>query len=79
MRRLDINLLLSTVLNMIFERAAIQEMFNKVFELFQLPLNYFDTSFKLVANALPCRPFYFDAWESFASGEDESTWPIGHF
>ncbi len=67
MRRLDINLLLSTVLNMIFERAAIQEMFNKVFELFQLPLNYFDTSFKLVANALPCRPFYFDAWESFAS------------
>lgn len=67
MRHLDNDLLRETVLGMVFEHATVQDMFARVFELFQLPLNYFDTSFRLVANALPCRPFYFDAWESFAS------------
>lgn len=67
MRHLDNDILRETVLDMIFAHATVQDMFARVFELFQLPLNYFDTSFKLVANALPCRPFYFDAWESFAS------------
>lgn len=67
LRHLDIDLLRSVILNLIFEHATVEDMFKKVFDLFELPLNYFDTSFKLVANALPCRPFYFDAWESFAS------------
>ena len=67
MRHLDNDLLRETVLGMVFEHTTVQDMFARVFELFQLPLNYFDTSFRLVANTLPCRPFYFDAWESFAS------------
>ena len=67
MRRLDNDLLRATVLDMIFEHATVQDMFTKVFDLFGLPLNYFDTSFKLVANALPCRPFSFDAWENIAA------------
>jgi hypothetical protein len=67
LRHLDNDLLRSIVLKAIFEHATIQNIFDRVFAQFQLPLNYFDTSFTLVANALPCRPFYFAAWESFAS------------
>lgn len=65
MRHIDLAALNNLILDCIFQQCSIQEMFNRVYESVHLPFNYFDTAFRLVANALP-RPFPYEPWENMA-------------
>lgn len=72
MRKLPLDELQVVLFDSILGKDSIQQMFDKIYALLKLPLNYFDTSFRLIANALP-RPFYFEPWiemdeQRFAAG-----------
>lgn len=64
MRHINLDRLTEILLDSIFKGKSIQEMIHSAFSYIGLPMNYFDTSFHLVANALPNeKPFYFEPWE----------------
>lgn len=71
MRALNLEQLREVLFDSIMSGMSIRDIFSEIYNCIKLPLNYFDTSFKLVANAFP-RPFYFEAWESMAQNEGAS-------
>lgn len=61
MRRLDFDSLTLLFMDLLLREISVQEFFEEVYSRVRLPMNYFDTSFNLVANAFE-RPFYFKLW-----------------
>ena len=71
MRRLDFDEITKQLLELLLQELPMQAFFDEVYKLVRLPMNYFDTSFRLIANAFE-RPFYFDKWRKM---DENGTFP----
>ncbi len=65
MRQLPLDDVRRTILTGVVEHKTIQQLFDAVYEIIQLPMICFDPSFSLVAYAFE-RPFYYPHWEWMA-------------
>ncbi len=65
MRHIDLAQLDRLILDSILSLCSIKELFSRVYDNIHLPLNYFDTAFRLIANSFP-RPFPYQPWEAMA-------------
>jgi hypothetical protein len=71
LRRLDFDEITKQLLELLLQELPMQAFFDEVYKLVRLPMNYFDTSFRLIANAFE-RPFYFDKWRKM---DENGTFP----